>query len=181
MFHPKTLAAAAALAMTLHTASASPILVVSNNTLMGATGLEVGGRQYDVTFGDARPGAAELQFTDATTAWAAAAVLRSAIFQGAYDVHPNMTNGCSSALTCTVVTAYRVRPFGVEGIGLVNTFAQSIDPLVYSTVPGNSAAVPFVTYARWSVHAAAAAVPEPSTLLLAGLGLGALALGRRRR
>lgn len=179
----RTILAAASLLLGVHAAAqAGPILLVTNGILMGAQGIELGGLQYDVAFSDTRPQAANFLFDTYGESYDATAALRQQVFQGVYDTSPGKTNGCTNLLSCAIVTGYHINWLGgVDGAALTNTPTRYIDPITPYTVLGNLAAtLSTVTYAHWSVHEVRQAVPEPSTLLLTGLGLAALALRRKR-
>lgn len=161
-------------------AQAGPLLVVSNGILMGAQGVEYDGHQYNVSFSDSRPTTGNMAFSSFTQSWGAAESLYN-VFQGVYDTNPARTNGCSNSISCLVVTAYDVSWLGVTGVGYTNTISSYIDPVVPFLVVGNAANQSGVTYAHWSRQPERQVVPEPSTLLLSGLGLAALAVHRKRR
>lgn len=177
----KNILAAGSMLLGLQAAvQASPILLLTNGALTGAEGIEYNGRQYDVTFSDIRPTAGNLAFNTFAGAYGAADALDRLVFQGLYDMFPSVTNGCTSSISCLVVTAYDISWIGVTGTAFSNTATQYLDPIIPYLVVGNAANQAAVTYAHWSVHEVRQAVPEPSTLLLTGGGLGLLMLGRRR-
>ncbi|QBE64619.1 PEP-CTERM sorting domain-containing protein [Pseudoduganella lutea] len=166
--------------MGLHTAAqAGPLLVVSNGILMGAQGVEYDGHHYNVSFSDIRPTNTTMAFSSFNQSWGASEALYN-VFQDVYDTNPARTNGCSNSLSCLVVTGYSINFLGVTGVGYTNTASSYIDPVIPFLVVGNAANQSGVTYAHWSIQPERQVVPEPSTLLLSGLGLAALAVRRKR-
>jgi hypothetical protein len=164
-------------------AHASPILLVSNGILLGAQGVEVGGQQYDVQFSDVRPTAGNLLFDSLDDSWAASTALSNLVFQGVYDTSPGLTNGCSSRSSCSIITAFDVGSLSLFGTAFTNTIwrVDGVTPYLHLG-RGNPANSPLGTYANWSLRLPEEeqqAVPEPSSLLLAGAGLAAM-LARRK-
>ncbi|GGY55093.1 PEP-CTERM sorting domain-containing protein [Pseudoduganella albidiflava] len=166
-------------------AQAAPILLVSNGVLMGAEAVEVNGEQYDVLFSDTRPQASNLLFDSFSESYAASDALDRLVFQGVYDMSPALTNGCGNPLTCSIVTAFDVGRILLSGTAFTNTATRYLDVSAIYATTGNSASSSKITYANWSVHNRLPdqqqAIPEPSTLLLAGAGLAALAWRRKAR
>jgi hypothetical protein len=177
----KTLLQGALLLGVQATAHAGPILLVQNGVLMGAEAIDVGGQQYDVLFSDAIPQDENLVFGSYAESFAASNALNRQVFQGIYDLSPQLTNGCRNPVTCFVVTAFDTDGIFVNGAAFANTASRYLDKTIsYNMLVGGSRST-LVTYASWSVHQGRQAVPEPSTLLLAGAGLGALFLRRKAR
>nr|WP_229430052.1 PEP-CTERM sorting domain-containing protein [Pseudoduganella umbonata] len=151
---------------------------------MGAEGIEIGGRQYDVLFSDARQAESRLVFDSFDDSWAASDALDRLVFQGIYDTSPRRTNGCSNPISCAIVTAFDVGAVSVTGTAFTNTATQYLDLIAPYIGLGNSANSALITYANWSLRLPEEqqqAVPEPSSLLLAGAGLAALLARRRHR
>jgi hypothetical protein len=177
----KTILITGSFLLGLHaTVQASPILLVTNGSLLGAQGVEFDGRRYDVSFSDARPTTGNLVFHDLAAAWGATDALDRLVFQDGYDTLPGRTNGCSNPVKCLVVTAFDVNQVFATGVAFTNTATRYLDPIIPYAVLGNAANSAIVTYAHWVLQEERLAVPEPSTLWLAGAGLAAL-LGRRKR
>jgi len=98
---------------------ASLILQTSGSKLTGATGIEVGGKLYDVTFSggscaDLFGGCDEISDfifqTEADTRAASQALLDNVFVDliHQFDSLPNLTEGCSSFTECRVVTPFTI-------------------------------------------------------------------------
>jgi hypothetical protein len=182
-------------------AAASPVLLIDGDgTLTGATGVDVGGTLYDVTFVDGScatvftgcDGASDFTFTDGTTALAATNALADQVFldgiSGAFDTQPSLTFGCTSLNRCIPIT-----PYELSGTLFVNSayfFNSSGDPstpsdftaLGIEAVGEDYGADGRRVYAKWSLSETEP-VPEPATLTLFGVGLATTrwAMLRRQR
>jgi hypothetical protein len=123
---------------------ASVILQTSGSKLTGATGIEVGGKLYDVTFSggscaDLFGGCDEISdFTFQTEADARAAsqALLDNVFVDLiqqFDSLPNLTEGCSDLTECTVVT-----PFTIITL-LIPILIDPIlfDPILFDSYPNS--------------------------------------------
>jgi len=187
-----TVALASAL-VAMPAVAATPI--VSSGKLMGATGVTIGGASYDVAFLDGTCSSvfggcstSNFTFTTLSSAFAAGNALLSQVFvdsaAGAFDTHPNLTNGCSTSIVCNILI-----PFA-EGNGVVlvkdtvNTSTSSLDFTVPLAISANvsTKSLPSVVYAKFT-PSLTAAVPEPGTwaMMLAGFGAMGAALRYRKR
>jgi len=194
------LMAAAAVCLLSAGADAAVTFDVRNGVLLGASGIDIGGRSYDVSFADGScntlfGGCASSTFAFRTEAGAriAARALLDQVFVGRFAERPDFTNGCTTS--DGVCTAYI--PFAVANdldpdifdddvvvIAATNPLHSLSNAIGRSNlafdrdVAGDSTR----TYARFSPTAAVAAVPEPAgwALMLTGFGLTGAALRRRR-
>lgn len=188
--------AAAALASALvamPALAATPI--VSAGKLTGATGVEIGGKSYDVAFLDGTCGsvfgacnASHFTFTSLSSAMTASNALLSQVFingaAGAFDTRPNLTAGCTSSAVCNILIPY-AQGFGVVLAGdAVNSFTTSLDFSVPASIGANAstATLGSYVYAKFT-PSVTAAVPEPATwaMMFAGFGLMGAALRYRKR
>ncbi len=197
----KVLAAAATLCAASFTTQAAVLLTDAEGHLTGATGVEVFGALYDVSFVDGScvdamngcDSSADFTFGSFGMALSAATALVDQVFldgpQGAFDSQPWLTYGCGSTAYpyCWAMTAY-----GVGG-GLVNTVvAGNRTPYDESYGLYDGPRVAGDSFSRtadmsgsdtqvWAVWtpSGTAEVPEPASAALVGLALAA-ALGARR-
>jgi len=173
-------------------AVAAPKLLLSGNQLAGAKNVMVGGTAYDVTFEDGTcfglfSGCVNSAFAFNTYAQADAAshALADQVFKnvdlGNFDTLPGLTTGCTSGLSCRVLTFYKSSGSSAYYASVDN------DPGIGSTfktpegfsVPNGYSAGTAMTVAVWRVSP----TPEPETyaMLLAGLGLMGAAVKRRKK
>lgn len=174
--------------MAVQAAAATPILVLQDTALVGAKGVEVNGKLYDVSFQDGSynslypAGLSSAKYQDKTFATQAVYALGAQVFTGIYDDNPALTKGCAHTV-CTVLTAFTDPRLGLGIYGFAN-YAPTIsgDGYLWSGINRTLDTSNFhtYTYAMWSPHIEIAPVPEPSSIAMMGLGLGILGLVRRK-
>ncbi len=198
--------ATAALAFAPSAAQAATLRVVGGS-LIGAANVDVDGTLFNVTFSNGScvslfSGCNNLwDFTFQTQASAvnAAQALLDQVFldtaEGDFDSDPALTEGCLSFALCTAKIPYAL----FEGDQFRSTYAMNYDnppPPADTTVinfaesifmdTGGNAVQTFALFERSddnleNAASVAKAVPEPTALLLFGVGLAGLAGFKRRR
>lgn len=168
-------------------------LLTENGLLVGATGVEIDGETYSVSFEGGScnslfSNCSSFVFQTQAAAGAASEALLTQVLVGVFDDSPNLTRGCGRPDYCFVVTPYQQGE--AAGVGAVvflgNALNQSAasaleDATSFANLPASHVASREIVYAVWTLEADAAAVPEPGSLALLILAGGALALVQRRR
>ena len=166
-------------------------LVIDGSKLQGATSVSVDGTLYDVEFVDGEcpalfngcDAASDFAAGSQATANLFAEALRDQVLvdgaQGNFDSDPELAAGCGTGQTqCIFITPYDVDASNSLGVWFYNnaTGADTILSTPASTPFGFATSSPSITWARWTLHSAAA-VPSGSwpasvglTLLIAWIG-----------
>ncbi|HRD94859.1 MAG TPA: hypothetical protein PLA97_00460 [Rubrivivax sp.] len=177
---------------------AAPILQVdSNGRLLGALGVEIQGRTYNVSFQDGNCGAAVAIFVtcpplgwlgERQRALDASQALLDQVFVGIYDDQPMRVAGCSDTELCMVLTPWYEElndPFNpANGLIVSSAYAYNYglsgEPdfigIGYDNVAYDTATDARKVYAVWTF-----AAPEPGSLPSAASALLLLMLVMRRR
>lgn len=173
-------------------AQAATLDVDGGGNLLGASGIEVGGSLYDVSFangicqdfwhrcGDLFPA---FTFPTAVDAMAAANALISELFSdnNGFDTTPTLTNGCDDPAACYIITPYALdgdgeTVFAYNALNLAgNGFDTAIAASIGTYTPTNADA----TYAIWSPNVSP--VPLPAAAWLFGTALiGLIGFAKRK-
>jgi hypothetical protein len=175
-------------------------LNVVGGQLMGASGVNVGGTSYDVSFLEGScislyngcdVALDDFTFNTESGAQAAAQALLDQVFLdtilGDFDSVSSLTFGCPNSagnLPCYAGIPYGVDPFFGDVFTYSAVNSDSVDqPNDYTTSGGTGQDGDFTLYLSsvYVVFSTPAIIPEPSTALLLGLGLTGLAGKGRRR
>lgn len=169
---------------------AAPILRIDQGVLIGAIGVEVNHKLYDVTFQDGTcaqiHGDCTIQNFAFTTFNLASLASRelTRIFDsnGDFDSLLRNTSGCTSKVSCSIMTAFTATNNIARVYKLLNyseDFADGIGTTPFIPALYNSTDFDDVTWAHWAIQSVNT-IPEPSGLPLVSLSLLALIVTRRR-
>jgi hypothetical protein len=184
----KTIIAGVIALATSNVATAAVVLnTASDGTLLGASGVNVGGVLYDVTFGDGTfDSSAITSFTTMAGAEAASNALLAQVLIGDYDSLARLTNGCFNSEFCSIET-----PFKLIGLDRIQTFTtvngndiSTLDEVATGSyfyfLGANTNGFSGLTMARWALNGPVSVVPEPETYAMMLAGLGFIALRRKQ-
>jgi hypothetical protein len=165
--------------------SAATLLVDDAGILAGANDVNIRGTLYDVRFAtgtciDLFSGCDEREdflFTNDFDAFDAAIALMDQVLLGIFDTQPRLTNGCTSVESCGILTPNGAFGTVVSVVMLVNDAGTFDQFFTFGTLATRDQSLFNLTFAIWSL---AAAVPEPGTFALFGLGLLGLGLSSAR-
>jgi hypothetical protein len=171
-------------------ARATPILIESSGNLMGATGVDVNGSLFDVSFVNGSCNSlyggcnevTDFVFTSQTMADAAGAALLSQVLNGAADTTIELVNGIEGTSGSVIGTFYWDLVGNIFKQSSIRNHIDEIYDQVQTTWSFGAASVDTTTNNTWTVAVwTNHTVPEPTTLLLFGAGLVGLAGTRLRR
>ena len=189
MLRKALFAVAAAFGLVLATpTSAADLTVDSNGILTGATGVNVGGTLYDVSFLDGTCVAlfsgctesTDFDFTTGASAEAAAQALLDQVFVGVYDANLNAISGCAYFYCYTFIPYEGHQPhYALAGYAFNSEVFVDYSQRGYWNNEDTSQ-YDYFNIARFS-PSQAGVVPEPATWATMLLGFGAVGFSMRRR
>lgn len=167
-------------------ASAVTLVVNGSGHLTGATGVNVGGSLYDVSFQECDVGAGGYSAgctpyftTQATATTAAQALLAQVLIDsgaGAFDTHPELILGCGSLTSCSVAVPYN---YTADTMGANDYATEAFDNVSYAPFYWN-AVTHGTTPLNYAVFASfTPSVPEASTWAMMLLGFAAIGASMR--
>jgi hypothetical protein len=160
--------------------------VNGSGQLTGATGVNVGGSLYDVSFNECDVGAGGFSTgctpyftTQATATTAAQALLAQVLIDspaGAFDTHPELIFGCGSLFSCSVAVPYN---FTADTMAANNYATEAFDdvsytPFYWNAVTHGTTPLNYAVFASFSPS-----VPEASTWAMMLLGFAAIGASMR--
>ena len=166
-------------------------LIVGGNTLTGATGVNVNGTLYDVTFLDGTCASvfagcddnSDFAINNLTDATAAAQALLDQVFidglAGPFDTNPFQTNGCADITLCTAWIPYSVSGFTVSQMQVDNSNGADFIFTGVNIPDGDTTPLSTVTWARFTLSVAS--VPEPASWAMMLLGFAGIGMARQRK
>lgn len=186
------LAITSALALLLGSPSAAAVTLIidSNGELTGATGVDVGGTLYDVSFVDGTcaslfsgcDSVTDFTFQTGLAADLAVSALLAQVLTGAFDTDYTLTLGCSTnnSALCLIIVPYDLRA-GLFDARVAFNDNNVVDPgnggISQSPTTFDTAGNPAWVFARFTP---AAAVPEPATWATMLFGFGVIGFAMRR-
>lgn len=181
-------------------AAAATLITNGSGQLTGASGVIVNSVSYDVLFVDNRctvifsgcDSASDFDFQNSTDAETAAQALLDQVFIGQFDTDYTLTFGCPGIVDfvhyCSAIIPFQPQTFGF--FSAFAAIAQNTNDLAdFSGVasfdpvddPSAGSDGPYRVFARFTLSATGAAVPEPSTWLMMLLGFSAVGASLRYR
>ena len=172
---------------------AGVILDIAGSQLLGARNIDIGGSLFDVAFVEGSCMAiyggcdesTDFTFASEVSANVAARALLLQVFldtpEGLFDTEPELTFGCSSTSACEVLIPFEARtPTVYRNVRLLNRMgglSNGFSPLFANPSFDTTDQIDEV----FAVFTPSTSVPEPSTLILFGMGMSGLALMRALR
>lgn len=177
-------------------ASAATQIVNGSGQLTGATGVNVGGVLYDVTFAEGScaglfsgcNASSDFSFHNLTDATAAAQALLDEVFvdtlAGNFDTDPSLTFGCAtaSALGCSATIPYFANIATYSEASALNGILDGVFPGSLANPSADSTQSANRVFALFALSATQLlGVPEPASWAMMILGFGAVGSVLRRR
>ena len=183
------------LAFSAAPAAAAVLLVDGNGQLTGATGVDVGGTLYDVTFVDGScitvfdgcNEASDFAFSDQATAELAAQALLDQVFidgpAGNFDTDFSSIFGCGSPIFCDALVPFLTRGSSFDAIRATNDEFEILDEISLSdfiNAQGDFSQIDSSVFASFTEQSVSE-VPLPAAAWVFLAGLGGLSAARRKK
>ena len=183
------------LAFSAAPAAAAVLLVDGNGQLTGATGVDVGGTLYDVTFVDGSGitvfdgcnEASDFAFSDQATAELAAQALLDQVFidgpAGNFDTDFSSIFGCGSPIFCDALVPFLTRGSSFDAIRATNDEFEILDEISLSdfiNAQGDFSQIDSSVFASFTEQSVSE-VPLPAAAWVFLAGLGGLSAARRKK
>ena len=183
------------LAFSAAPAAAAVLLVDGNGQLTGATGVDVGGTLFDVTFVDGTCAAlfdgcdeaSDFAFNDQATATLAAQALFDQVFidgpAGNFETNLSSIFGCGSPIFCEALVPFLTRGSSFDAVAAFNSNFEIFNPIdlrEFISAQNDLSQLDSNVFASFTEQGVSE-VPLPAAAWMFLAGLGGLSAARRKK